>query len=75
MDWSCLGPCRTKADGARIHGGCIKAVITENCHIDIFDAVGIDSISITTWSDIDRNKHFSLELNRTDIADADTGIS
>ena len=42
MDGSRLGACCTKADGVRINGGCIKAIGTENCHIDIFGAVGID---------------------------------
>ena len=72
MDRSRLSPCCTKADGVRINGSRIKAVGTENCHIDIVGTVGIYPISITAWPDIDGNKHFSLELNRTDIAYADT---
>ena len=75
MNGSRLGACCTKTDGVRINGGCIKAIDTENCHIDIFDAVGIYSISIPARSNIDGNQHFPLELNRTDIADADAEIS
>ena len=75
MNRSCLSACRTKTNGVRINGGRIKAIDTENCHIDIFDAVRIYSISIPARSNVNGNQHLSLELNRPDIADADTGIS
>jgi len=67
-----LGACCTKADGARINGDRIKAIGIENCHIDIVGTVGIDLICITAWSNVEGNKHLSLELNRPDIAYADT---
>ena len=75
MNGSRLGACCTKADGARINGGRIKAVGTENCHIDIVGAVGIDSDLHRCVVERRRKPASFPELNRPDIAYADTEIS
>src|SRR5262249_4260862 len=46
MDRCCLNTCRTEMDRIRINSGRVKAVHTENCHIDVFVTAWIYSIGI-----------------------------
>ena len=59
-----------KQDSSCVYSGGVKAIDTENCHIDIFVAVRIYFIGILLWPDVDSNQ--SSKLNRAYIADAVT---
>ena len=72
---SCLSAYSTEPHGVRIKGGCIKALGAENCDINILAAIGIYSIGVAARSNVDGNQHSPLELNRSDIAGANTRIS
>lgn len=75
MDRSCLSPGCTKTDRVWINRGRVKAVTAENRHIDLFAATRIYFVGIAAWSNIHGNEHSSLELNRSNVADTDAGIS
>jgi hypothetical protein len=47
MNGSRLSACCTKANGVRINGGRIKAVDTENCHVDVVGAVRVSFGGLT----------------------------
>jgi len=75
MDRTRFSACRPKTDGIRINGSGIKAVDAENCHINIMTAVGIYFVSVTKGSNINGNQPSLLELDCSDIAAPDAGIS
>src|SRR5262249_39452247 len=76
MNRSGLSTRCTKTDRPRIDSSRIKAIAAENCHVNIFGAIRIDSITITLRPDIDSDRQrMAPKINRANVADADTEIS
>ena len=66
-------PVRPNRTSSCVYSGGVKAIATENCHVDIFVVIRIYFIGILLWPNVDSNQ--SSKLNRAYIADAVTEMS